>query len=471
MHRISSESRLSESARSVAARLADAVSVIIPLYLTVAMYLQPSYWTDKYTIAVISGTILFYLFSRVTNLYQSVRLTPFTQFINLVLLTWLGTVLCLLVLGYIFKITHEYSRIVLGVWLIATPMLQLLWRAGYKSLLRVARLRGYDTRSAVIVGTDSSAIGLCKTITEMPWLGYKIVGFIDKDFEINDKTKFIEGIPVLGDFDSLIKLSENNEIDVVYIALPLSEEVAIANVMQKLSDTTVSVFLVPGINLFQLMHSQWVMIGSIPAISVVENTQFGIGSWLKRLEDIIVSLIAIILFSLPMMIIAILVKLSSPGPVFYKQARYGLMGEKIIVWKFRSMKVVEDDAEFKQATRDDERITPVGRFIRKTSLDELPQFFNVLHGDMSVVGPRPHAVAHNEEFRGTIWGYMMRHMVKPGITGWAQIHGLRGETETKDKMELRIKYDLEYINTWSLWLDFRIIFITPVILFKGENAY
>ena len=238
-----------------------------------------------------------------------------------------------------------------------------------------------------------------------------------------------------------------------------------------LADTTASVYIVPDIFTFNLLNSRWVDIQGITAISIYETPFAGLNSVVKRIEDIILSFLILILISLPMLFIATGIKLTSNGPVFFKQSRYGIDGERIKVWKFRSMTVTEDGDKVVQATQDDSRVTPFGGFLRRTSLDELPQFFNSLSGSMSIVGPRPHAVAHNEEYRQQIQGYMLRHKVKPGITGLAQINGFRGETDTLDKMEGRVRYDLRYIQTWSLSLDIKIIFLTVFKGFKDKNAY
>ena len=201
------------------------------------------------------------------------------------------------------------------------------------------------------------------------------------------------------------------------------------------------------------------------------NSNIGINSVLKRIFDIVFSSVAIIFLCPVIIVISVLIKLSSPGPVIFKQNRHGLNGEEIAVWKFRTMSVMEDGNNVKQAKKNDSRITPVGKYLRMTSLDELPQFFNVLCGSMSVVGPRPHAVAHNLYYRTKIDNYATRHIVKPGITGWAQINGARGETETIDKMALRLKFDLEYIQNWTFWLDIQIVFITVFKGFYNNNAY
>jgi len=256
----------------------------------------------------------------------------------------------------------------------------------------------------------------------------------------------------------------------VYIALALKGEERIAKLITELSDTTVSVHLVPDFFIFNFLHSRWVNLGSILTISVHESPFSGVDGWLKRAEDIVLSSLILVLIIIPMLIIAIGIKFNSPGPVLFRQCRYGVDGKSIKVWKFRSM-IVCDNETVVQAKKDDARITPFGAFLRRTSLDELPQFINVLTGEMSIVGPRPHAVAHNEEYRKLISGYMLRHKVKPGITGWAQVNGWRGETDTLKKMEKRVEHDLSYIRHWSLWWDLKIVFRTVVTGFVGKNAY
>ena len=241
--------------------------------------------------------------------------------------------------------------------------------------------------------------------------------------------------------------------------------------LNQLADTTASVYIVPDSYIHNLLHARWYSMNGIPVASVFESPFYSVDGWLKRFEDIVITCIILALIAPVMLAIALAVRLTSPGPVIFKQRRYGLNGEVIEVWKFRSMAVCEDDLNIPQAKRFDPRITPLGGFLRRTSLDELPQFINVLQGRMSIVGPRPHAVAHNEEYRKLVYGYMLRHKVKPGITGLAQVHGWRGETDTLGKMEMRVKYDLEYINSWSIWLDIKIIFLTIFKGFTGKSAY
>jgi putative colanic acid biosynthesis UDP-glucose lipid carrier transferase len=248
-------------------------------------------------------------------------------------------------------------------------------------------------------------------------------------------------------------------------------EKRIRHLLQQLADTTASVYLVPDFFVFELLHARWTDINGLPVVSVFENPFYGVDGMLKRGCDVALASVCLAIAALPMLVIAALVKMTSPGPVFFRQRRYGLDGREILVWKFRSMRVCENGPQVHQAKKQDPRVTPVGAFLRRTSLDELPQLFNVLEGSMSLVGPRPHASAHNEHYRRLIPGYMLRHKVKPGITGLAQVRGFRGETDSLDKMASRIQCDLQYIREWTLWLDVRILLETVRVVVSRENAY
>ena len=281
----------------------------------------------------------------------------------------------------------------------------------------------------------------------------------------------VSGINFCGNFDKLINDARDGKIDKIYIAMNMQEEAKIKKIVQQLTDTTCSVLLIPDIFTFNILQARTEEINGVPVVPLFDTPLSGINMIFKRLEDVIVSTVILILISPVLLIISVAVKFSSPGPVLFRQLRYGMDGKPIRVWKFRSMRVMENDKNVVQATKNDIRVTKVGKFLRSTSLDELPQFFNVLCGQMSVVGPRPHAVAHNEQYRALIQGYMLRHKVKPGITGLAQINGWRGETDTLEKMEKRIEYDLLYIRGWSIWLDLKIIFLTVFKGFINKSAY
>ena len=255
------------------------------------------------------------------------------------------------------------------------------------------------------------------------------------------------------------------------IAMQMCDGARVKKLVHQLADTTCSVLLIPDVFTFNILHSRLEEMNGVPVVPLYDTPLSGVNRLLKRAEDIVLATLILLLISPVLCCIALAVKLSSPGPVIFRQTRYGMDGKPIKVWKFRSMKVMENDKVVTQATQNDPRVTKVGNFLRRTSLDELPQFINVLTGGMSIVGPRPHAVAHNEQYRQLIEGYMLRHKVKPGITGWAQINGWRGETDTLEKMEKRVEFDLEYIREWSVWFDIKIVFLTVFKGFVNKAAY
>jgi putative colanic acid biosynthesis UDP-glucose lipid carrier transferase len=281
----------------------------------------------------------------------------------------------------------------------------------------------------------------------------------------------MDGLPLLGRIDGLSNYARANSLDVIYIALPMATQPRILRLLDDLRDTTVSIYFVPDIFMTDLIQGHLDSINGIPVVGVCDTPVSGVNGIVKRASDIVLSILILVLLSPIMLAIALGIKLTSPGPILFVQRRYGLDGKDILVYKFRSMTVCEDGDHIRQATRHDKRITRLGAFLRKSSLDELPQFFNVLQGRMSIVGPRPHAVAHNEIYRKLIKGYMVRHKVKPGITGWAQVNGHRGETEQLEKMEARIEFDLDYLRNWSLKLDLAIIAKTVYVVLKAKNAY
>jgi putative colanic acid biosynthesis UDP-glucose lipid carrier transferase len=257
----------------------------------------------------------------------------------------------------------------------------------------------------------------------------------------------------------------------VYITLPMGMQPRITELLTALQDSTASIYYVPDVFGITIVQGRLQDVGGVPVVGLCETPFTGLNAALKRAEDLVLGSLILVLIAPLMAAVALGVRLSSPGPVLFRQRRNGLDGREITVWKFRSMRTMEDGPVVRQATRDDPRITRFGAFIRRTSLDELPQFFNVLQGEMSIVGPRPHALAHNAEYRELIRAYMVRHKVKPGITGWAQVNGHRGETDTLDKMRARLECDLEYLRHWSLALDLRIIARTVGLVFLDRKAY
>jgi putative colanic acid biosynthesis UDP-glucose lipid carrier transferase len=330
-------------------------------------------------------------------------------------------------------------------------------------------LRRTGIRSVVLVGVNELSVKLAERVDENPDLRMEVSGFFD-DRDISRQPDD-QRVPLLGSMSDIPAYVRQNNIHTIFISQPISAQPRIRKLLNELQDTTASIYFLPDIYVFDLIQARFDSVAGLPVVAICESPFTGINSMIKRGSDIVLASI-IQLMLLPVMLgIAIAIKATSPGPVIFRQRRYGLDGEEIIVYKFRSMTVCEDGARVVQATKDDQRITRIGAFLRKTSLDELPQFFNVLQGRMSIVGPRPHAVAHNELYRKQIKGYMLRHKVRPGITGWAQVNGLRGETDTLDKMEARIAYDLDYLKRWSLALDLWIIVRTFKVVLMRDNAY
>lgn len=407
------------------------------------------------------------------RLYRPWRGVDLGQLVRQVFLAWILVAAILSVLGYITKTSDIYSRRVLLTWFAAAPLALVALRLQVYLGLRWMRECGFNSRTAVVAGAGDLGQRLAKNVVDTAWLGMQLHGFFDdalsgQEIELDQGNK---AYPVLGTLDNIVEYVQEHHVDMVYLTLPLRAEARIREVIEALKNTTASVYYVPDIFTFSLMQACFTELRGIPLISICETPFFGINGWLKRAEDIVISGVILLLISPLMLLIGLGVKFTSPGPIFFKQRRYGLNGNEILVYKFRTMTVCEDGPNIQQACRHDCRVTPFGNFLRRTSLDELPQFYNVLMGSMSIVGPRPHAVAHNEYYRQRIPGYMLRHKVRPGITGWAQINGWRGETETLDKMEKRVEFDLEYLRRWSLWFDIKIIWLTLFRGFSGIQAY
>ncbi|MGC3982256.1 MAG: undecaprenyl-phosphate glucose phosphotransferase [Steroidobacteraceae bacterium] len=351
---------------------------------------------------------------------------------------------------------------------ITAPALVLLTLA-ISGITQRLLLAAASNRTAVFAGYNENSIALAERLNREASLCLKPVGFFDD--RSPDRLGMTGEAQLTGTLQDLIKFVKKNGVDVIFISLPIRHLKRVMDLLEDLRDTTSSIYYVPDVFVFDLIQARSTEISGIPVVAMCETPFYGYRGIAKRLLDIAVSILAITLLSPVLLLVALAVKLSSPGPIIFKQRRYGLDGGEIAVYKFRSMKVTEDGGTIKQASKTDSRITPVGGFLRRSSLDELPQLFNVLQGKMSLVGPRPHAVAHNEEYRKLITGYMVRHKVPPGITGLAQISGCRGETARLEDMEARVKYDIEYLRHWSLSLDIKILFLTAFKIFRDEQAY
>ena len=452
------------------ARLAD--SVIIFLTFLSIINLLAVEWIPLYLPVVLISVVLFNFFAESQDAYRSWRGMGIRSEVRAVLFSWLMTVLILFILDSLLFKTGLYYAPTVRAWLVIVPIQLIAWHAAVRVTLSYIRSKGHNTRQVAVYGATPLGNRLKESFRNMDWSGLKFVGYYDdRAHTSGDRRLDGEGVNIIGGTEQLIRDCKSGAVDTVYITISMSAEKRIKTITEKLADSTASVYFVPDLFTFNLLNSRWVDYQGVTAISIYETPFAGLDSFLKRLEDIILSILILTLIAPIMLIIALIIKLTSAGPVLFRQTRYGIDGDKIKVWKFRSMTTQDNGEYIQQAKKGDARITPFGAFIRKTSLDELPQFFNVLKGTMSIVGPRPHAVAHNEEYREKIQGYMLRHKVKPGITGLAQIKGFRGETDTLDKMEGRVHYDLKYIQTWTIGLDLKIIFLTIFKGFLNKNAY
>lgn len=424
-----------------------------------------------YVFAATIAIGLYYLCSEITGVYRSWRGATRGHEITCVLITWGLTATLMVAAGWWLTRLWDMPRSLMAIWFVLSPVFVVTGHAILRSIRQWLHSKGFNTQNIAIVGANELAFQLARNVQAAPEMGLRLVGFYD-DRPADRRDPLPDDVGAFsGDIAQLIFDAKRALVHRIYIAFPMRAENRIKAVLSQLADTTASVYIVPDFYVFQLLHSRWTTVGSLPAVSVFENPLYGVDGALKRATDLVLASVAMLLLAIPMALVALAIKLTSRGPVFFRQKRYGLDGREILVWKFRSMKVLEDGAEVTQATRNDPRLTSIGGFIRRTSIDELPQLFNVFEGTMSLVGPRPHAKAHNEFYRGKIHGYMLRHKVKPGITGLAQVNGWRGETDTIEKMEKRIEFDHRYIREWSWWLDWEILFRTIFVVLGRKNAY
>jgi putative colanic acid biosynthesis UDP-glucose lipid carrier transferase len=385
-----------------------------------------------------------------------------------VLTDWITVVCVLLFVAFVTKTSDLYSRKLLLTWFVVTPFALHGAQEIARQLLNRFVSATVMARTKVIVGLNEMGGELAREIAEDPCRGVMKGFFDDRD---DGRLTLAPGHEILGGVEDVARYVKQNAIHVVYITLPMTRDPRIVRMLGQLRDTTASVYFVPSTLPFDMIQARVDRIGSVPVIAVCETPFYGINGVLKRATDLFITGVIMAAIWPLMAAIAIGIKVTLRGPVLFRQRRYGLDGKEIVVYKFRTMKVCEDGGHITQARENDPRVTAFGAFLRRSSLDELPQFINVLMGSMSIVGPRPHAVAHNEQYRALINGYMVRHKVRPGITGWAQVNGFRGETETVEKMKQRVECDLDYLNHWSLSLDLWIVLKTVLVMVKDKKAY
>ena len=447
-------------------RLVDGTTVGASLWLAQLLLVQPI--NNQTWLVGLAASIAFYVFGELLGLYRISRSrTPDVELVSTTA-AWVCSLTTLLGLGFLTRISESFSRSSIVAWFLLAGLGLMLARMLFRAGLEACHRRGFGVKRAAIAGLNGLGLRVAENAALHPECGLNIVGFFD-DRESHRLAKVPEGAPgFCGTINKMLEMAKAGEIDTVLVTLPMRAESRIQSIMTELGDTTASVYIVPDFFVFELLHSRWSEVGGLPVVSVFESPLYGVDGVAKRALDMCLAVLGLIFISPVLLVCGILVKLSGPGPVFFRQKRYGLDGREILVWKFRSMNTCDNGPVIKQATKDDPRVTPIGRILRRTSLDELPQLFNVLAGNMSLVGPRPHANAHNEHFRKLIRGYMLRHKVKPGITGLAQVEGSRGETDTVEKMQQRIDLDHRYIREWSLWLDLKIILRTFWVVVHKE---
>lgn len=420
-------------------------------------------------LAILTVLILWVIYNN-NEMYSRIR--GFADSILALLKSWFSVCALLLAIGFLTRETGGYSRGVLGTWVLVATAGQVLVHMG-SYVFRRRMVQSRSRRPAIVVGSGALAQELIGRINDNVWMTDRVIGVVDEDLESLRQWDMAR-VPALGPLDDLHALIDQYEAECVYIALPISMSHKIEAIYLSLLDKPIDIVWAPDIFGFTLINHNVKEVGGVPLIALSETPLVGAQATMKTVMDVSLAALALLMLSPLLITIALVVKFTSEGPVIFKQKRHGWDGKIIEVWKFRSMYVkqpkVEGDIGVQQATKHDPRITPIGRFIRRTSIDELPQLFNVLQGTMSLVGPRPHAVEHNNYYAHKIDAYMLRHRIKPGITGLAQANGYRGETETLDKMQKRVEYDIAYINNWSLWLDIRIM-VKTVFTLLNKNAY
>lgn len=447
----------------------DAFLIVLSLWAMARWQGLP--WTNLYTVLALLAALVFIVTASFNHLYRSWRSDPLRVESMRIVVCWTGAAIATGSVAYFVVNVALFPQELAWRWFVAAPAVLVATRVFVRGALQLFRARGHNFRRTAIVGSTRIAAQLAEAIDDAPWLGLRLVGIYDDRGPHDTRVHPALKDQIRGNIDDLVAAAMEGDVDYVYITLPLRAELRIKDLIDRLSELPLSVHYVPDFFVFNMLHAQWTRVGNLQIVNVVTTPFLGVSGLSKRLEDIVLSSVILCIIAIPMAMIAIAIRMTSPGPVVFRQQRYGLNGSEFEIWKFRTMTSAEDGAAFVQATRKDPRVTALGAFLRRTSLDELPQFINVLQGHMSIVGPRPHPVALDEQHRRLIPRYYFRHKIRPGITGLAQVRGFRGPTDTLDKMQKRIEHDIEYIDNWSLALDLKIVALTVIRGFRDENAY
>ena len=455
---------------SLLARGADFIFVLVGGVLTFSLRFGHLNIPIEYQSVILLGSMLVFLACSSSGAYVSWRGKSRAGLYGRLVLAWGVGFLTLLGLLVFAKQGELFSRQWLGLWVVVTLAAALLFRIGVYSILGFVRAKGWNHKKVLIVGNAPSSKRVIDQLMSNDWVGLDVIGILPYTRRCSQEGH--AKVPCISEFGKLDVYVKDNNVQELWICLPLSEGDRIQELLYELRHSTVDIRYAPDMSDFRLLNHRVSEIAGLYTLDLSCSPLSGFNRILKKAEDFVLAMVIIVSIAPLLMMIGLAVKLTSRGPVLFKQLRHGIDGKPIKVYKFRTMRVhQEGGGEVTQAYKDDPRVTRLGRFLRRTSLDELPQFYNVLQGRMSVVGPRPHAMAHNEQYKDVIESYMKRHKVKPGITGWAQVNGLRGETDTVDKMKRRVEHDLFYIENWSLALDLKIVFLTLLNGFVHKNAY
>jgi len=451
---------------SIGVRLIDILCVLIGSLVAYSLQFNNLLTPTRYQIAILIALLLTVIIFSFSGLYRSWRGQSWIQQARVLIFRWISVLFILIMIGFLTKSGDTFSRVWIGLWFVSTMCLLLLFRFSLHHSLRILRANGFNKRRIVIIGAGELGCRVAKELSHSPWSGIEILGFIDDNIEFHGKE--IEGIKIHGAVDKLSELVGRSNVDEVWITLPLRAEQRVKDILHELRFCTGAVRFVPDIFGLELINHSMIEVAGLPVVNISESPMYGFNRFIKFIEDKIIASVILLLISPVLVILAIGVKLSSAGPVFYRQERVSWNGKLFMMLKFRSMPVdSENNTGAVWAKEGESRATKFGAFLRKTSLDELPQFIDVLKGNMSIVGPRPERPVFVEKFKNEVPGYMKKHMMKAGITGWAQVNGWRGNTD----LNKRIEHDLYYIENWSLLLDIKIILMTILKGFIHKNAY
>lgn len=453
----------------VALLQAIAPSIVAVGVLYIVTFMFEGHVKDYFHYMAVIVALLMLLLPYPTRNVTSQFFSSVFPFAAAILVRWGILLAALLAIAFVAKFSEQYSRAVVLTWALVTPAVLIVVATGLNEVMRRLLCTPANARTTVFAGLNEISQSLAQQLAGKSEYGMTVAGFFDDRGP--ERLNVRGNAQLLGRLSELADYVKRNAVHVIFIALPVRHIQRVTDLLEELGDTTASIYYVPDIVGFDLIQARTGSIAGTPVVAMCETPFYGVRGMTKRVADVIAATIILVVLAPLLIAIAALIRVTSPGPAIFRQRRYGLNGEEITVYKFRTMRVLEDGAVVTQATKDDPRTTSVGRFLRRYSLDELPQLVNVLQGRMSLVGPRPHAVAHNEMYRKVIKGYMIRHKVRPGITGLAQVNGLRGETRTVEQMEARVRYDLEYLRNWSVGLDLQILAKTALRVLNDSKAF